>query len=149
MDYFETINSSKEAEVAYANWYYQLPDERKAKLFSDLFQFGLDMVKYNAKKENPFITEAEQMMKYVDHNLKDKFPPSSYDVIQKGYAKRSEIEWKERFRKMKKHLGWTFDDMAKYIGAESGNSVKASVSRKLPAFAKLAVCVFERMMEEK
>ena len=31
------------------------------------------------------------------------------------------------------------------MGASSGASLKASVSRKLPAFAKLAVCVFEQM----
>ena len=98
MDYFETINSSKEAEVAYANWYYQLPDERKAKIFSDLFQFGLDMIKYNAKKENPFITEADQMMKYVDSNLKNEFPLSSYEIIKNVYAKRSEKEWKKTFQ---------------------------------------------------
>lgn len=34
------------------------------------------------------------------------------------------------------------------MGAGSGDSVKASVSRKLPAFAKLAVCVFEQFQEK-
>ena len=149
MDYFESINSSKEAEIAYANWYYKLPDERKAKLFGDLFQFGLDMVRYNAKKENPFITEAGQMEKYVQYNLKDEFPPESFELIKNVLADRSEKEWKQRFRAMKKQLGWTYDDMARYIGSESGNSLKASVSRKLPAFAKLAVCVFEALAEGK
>ena len=46
---------------------------------------------------------------------------------------------------MKKELGWTYEQMARFMGASSGNSLKASVSRKLPAFAKLAVCVFEQM----
>ncbi|MBV6426139.1 MAG: hypothetical protein KIPDCIKN_00649 [Haliscomenobacter sp.] len=30
-----------------------------------------------------------------------------------------------------------------------GDSLKASVSRQLPAFAKLAVCVFEEMEKKK
>jgi hypothetical protein len=39
--------------------------------------------------------------------------------------------------------------MARFMGAENGASVKASVNRKLPAFAKLAVCIFEQMNEKK
>jgi hypothetical protein len=49
---------------------------------------------------------------------------------------------------MKRQLGWTYDDIAQFIHAESGNSVKSSVNRKLPAMAKLAVCVFEAMKEK-
>ena len=149
MDYFETINSSKEFELAHANWYYQLPPERKAKIMGDLFQFGLDMVRYNARKENPFITEADQMMKYVYYNLQDKFPADSYQLIENVLSARSEAEWQQRFKAMKKSLGWSYDDMARFIGAASGNSIKASVNRQLPAFAKLAVCVFEQLTKEK
>lgn len=60
-------------------------------------------------------------------------------------AERSEQEWKQRFKAMKKQPGWTYDDMARFIGASNGASVKASVNRQLPAFAKLAVCVFEQL----
>jgi len=149
MDYFETINSSKEFEIAYANWYYQLPAERKAVIMSDLFQFGLDMVRYNARKENPFITEADQMMKYVHYNLRDEFPPDSNQLIENVLSKRSEAEWQQRFKAMKKALGWSYDDMARFVGAANGASVKASVNRQLPAFAKLAVCVFEQLTKDK
>ncbi len=148
MDYFETINSSKEFEIAHANWYFHLPPERKAKMMSDMFQFGLDMVRYNARKDNPFITEADQMMKYVQHNLKDEFPPDSYQLIENVLSARSEAEWQDRFKAMKKALGWSYDDMARFIGAASGDSIKTSVNRQLPAFAKLAVCVFEQMKKD-
>jgi hypothetical protein len=35
------------------------------------------------------------------------------------------------------------------MGAENGATVKASINRKLPAFAKFAVCVFEQMKKDK
>ena len=148
MDYFETINSSREFEIGYANWYYQLPPERKAVIMSDLFQFGLDTVRYNARKENPFITEADQMKKYVDYNLKDEFPTDSFNLIQNVLSARSEAEWQQRFKTMKKALGWSYDDIARFVGAASGDSIKASVNRQLPAFAKLAVCVFEQLKKD-
>jgi hypothetical protein len=145
MDYFEMINSSKESELAYARWYSQLPDERKAKMLCDLFQFGIETVKYNAKKENPFLTESELLLRYMELNLKEEYPPETFAFIRKKMLERAEEEWKQRFRAMKKELGWTYDQLAKFMGAGSGDSVKASVSRKVPAFAKLAVCVFEAL----
>jgi len=39
--------------------------------------------------------------------------------------------------------------MARFMGASGGDSVKASVNRQLPAFAKLAVCVLEAMQEKR
>ncbi|MCB0579615.1 MAG: hypothetical protein KDD10_09950 [Phaeodactylibacter sp.] len=148
MDYFDTINSSKESELAYANWYSRLPDERKAKMLCDLFQFGIETIKYNAKKENPFLTESELLLLYMEFNLKDAYPPETFAFIRKKMLERAEEEWKQRFRAMKKELSWTYEEMARFMGASSGDSLKASVSRKLPGFAKLAVCVFEKMKEE-
>ena len=76
---------------------------------------------------------------------KDEYPPETFEFIKTKMSERSEKEWKERFKKMKKSLGWSYDEMAIYMGAGSGASVKASVNRQLPAFAKLAVCLFEKM----
>lgn len=145
MDYFDFVNSSKESELAYARWYSQLPDERKAKMLCDLFQFGIETVKYNAKKENPFLTESELLLQYMEYNLKGTYPPETFAFIREKMMERAEEEWKQRFRAMKKDLGWTYDEMARFMGASSGDSLKASVSRKLPGFAKLAVCIFEQM----
>jgi DNA-binding XRE family transcriptional regulator len=60
-------------------------------------------------------------------------------------AEKSEKEWQERFKTMKNELGWTYEQMATFVGAKSDDSIKASINRKLPTFAKLAVCVFEEM----
>ena len=143
MDFFDTLNSSKEAELAYANWYAKLPDQRKAQMLSDLFQFGIESVKYNAKRENPFITESEALLSYIELNLKDSYSEEVYSFIVKKLKEKSEEEWKLRFKKMKKELGWSYQDMATHLGGVSTNALKASISRKLPSFAKLAVCVYE------
>ncbi|MCO6478555.1 MAG: hypothetical protein J5I94_18125, partial [Phaeodactylibacter sp.] len=82
---------------------------------------------------------------YMEYNLKDAYPPETFAFIRRKMMERAEAEWKQRFRAMKKELGWTYDEMARFIGASSGDSLKSSGSRKLPAFAKLAVCVFEQM----
>lgn len=100
MDFFETLNASKEAELAYARWYAAQPDARKAQMLCDLFQFGLDTVRYNARKENPLITEAEAMLRYMELNLKDQFPEETWDFIRRTMEKRAEEEWKQRFKAM-------------------------------------------------
>ena len=41
-------------------------------------------------------------------------------------------------------MNWTYEEMARFMGGVSAQSLKASVSRKLPAFAKLAVCLYEQ-----
>ncbi len=145
MDYFDLINSNKESELAYARWYSQLPDERKARMLADFFEFGQETVKYNAKKENPFLTESELTLRYIELNLKDDYTPEVFAFIQKKMRERAEQEWKKRFKIMKKTMGWSYEEIAKYMGASSRDSVKASISRQLPAFAKLAVCIFEQM----
>jgi len=147
MDYFDTLNSTKEAELAYAKWYEQLPIERKAKMICDFYQFPLDKVAYDTKKENPFATESDIKLLFIEYTQKEEYPPETFAFIQQKMQERSEKEWKERFKAMKKNLGWSYDQMATYIGASNGASVKASINRKLPAFAKLAVCVFEQMQK--
>jgi len=82
---------------------------------------------------------------FIERTQKEDYPESVMSFIREKMAERSEAEWKQRFRAMKKELGWSYEEMATYMNAGSGASVKASVNRKLPAFAKLAVCVFESL----
>lgn len=148
MDFFESTNSSREIEEMYSKWYYQLSDERKSNMLADMVQFGIDSVRYNALKDNPFLTASEQTLEYMRYNLKEDFSPEMFSFIEEKMLNRSEKEWQERFKTMKKELGWSYESMAKYMGAGSGDAVKSSVNRQLPGFAKLAVCVFEAMSEK-
>jgi hypothetical protein len=148
MDYSDQSTVLGEAELAYARWYSALPATRKAQMLCDLFQFGVDSIRYNAKKQNPYLTDSETMLFYFEKNLKNSFSPEVFEFVRSEMMKRAEIEWENRFKAMKTQLGWTYDDIARFIHAESGNSVKSSINRKLPAMAKLAVCVFEAMKEK-
>ena len=143
MDYSENIKASKDSDLAYAKWYEKQSDERKEGMIISGYNLVANNIKNETIGENPFANDADVLKRFVEITQKEDYPPLLFSHIMQVYAERSEKEWKQRFRKMKKHFGWTYDDMARFIGAESGNSLKASVSRKLPAFAKLAVCVFE------
>lgn len=145
MDYSELVKASKASDFAYAQWYSGLPDERKAQIFQSGFNFVAEKVRYDTKKESPFATKAEIILRFIELTQKDTLPPDTFNFIRQKMLERAEEEWKQRFRAMKKELGWTYDELARFMGAGSGDSVKSSVSRKLPAFAKLAVCVFEEM----
>ncbi len=149
MDYSKAIQASEAADFTYAQWYAQLPDERKAAFFRDGFQFVVDKIRYDVLQENPFATEAEIILRFIELTQQSDYPPEVFAHIRWHMQERIEAEWKQRFRHMKKSLGWSYDQMAAFIGAASGDSLKASVSRQLPTFAKLAVCMFEEMEKKK
>jgi len=149
MDYSKLIEASEAADFAYAKWYSSLPDEQKVRFFLSGFDFVANRIRDEVKKENPFASEASVTLRFIESTQKEDYPEEVMSFIRTQMSVRSEKEWKERFRKMKKALGWSYEEMAAFIGAKSGASLKASVSRKLPAFAKLAVCVFEQLTESK
>jgi hypothetical protein len=148
MDYFDLINSSREAEMVYANWYYHLPDERKAQIMNDTFQFGVDSVLYNYRKDHPYCAEAEALLFYMEQNLKPFFSEDTWAFIQATMEEKAAQEWKIRFKAMKADLGWSYTDMANIMNASGPDAIKSSVSRHIPGFAKLAVGVYEMMQEK-
>ena len=59
------------------------------------------------------------------------------------------MSWKQRFDRMKKYFGWTYEDIAKITG-NSNDSIRTVLNRQdIPRWAKLAVWVFEKLKEEK
>ncbi len=138
-----------EIELASARWYSELPMEQKSKIMGDGFKFVFDTIGHAALLENPFLSKSGVMLKFCEVVHKHDMMPESFGIVEKVLTERSEAEWQQRFKTMKKNLGWSYDDMATFVGAASGDSVKASVNRQLPAFAKLAVCVFEQLTKEK
>ena len=149
MDFSENIKAnigaSKASDLAYSRWYAQQPDEKKAAMIASGFQFVTENIEYQMNQENPFATRADVIFKFIEVTQKTGYPPETFDFITEEMSARSEKEWQQRFKAMKKALGWSYGDMARFVGAASGASVKASVNRQLPAFAKLAVCVFEQL----
>jgi hypothetical protein len=148
MDYSnveENIKASRASDLLYAKWYAAQPNERKSSMILSGYNFAANNIKQQVKKENPFATHADVVMRFIEISHKADCSTETFDFVVKNMNQRSEKEWQDRFKALKKELGWSYNDMATFMGAENGASVKASVNRKLPAFAKLAVCVFEQM----
>lgn len=51
--------------------------------------------------------------------------------------------WKARYKKMKKHYGWSDQDVAEIIG-NTPKSVNQVINTKVPGWAKLAIHIFEK-----
>lgn len=146
MDFFKkNVNISEAADFAYAEWYANLSDAKKAQFFQSGYDFVVEKVRHDVTSANPFSTEAETIFRFIELTQKDSYPEDKFSFIQKVMHNRSEKEWRKRFKKMKTELGWSYDDIARFIGASGGGSVKASVNRRVPAFGKLAVCVYETL----
>lgn len=151
MDYSENIREnikiSWESDLAYAKWYQKQSDERKAGMIDSGYKFVAENIRYQELEKNPFANEASITLKFIEYTQKEDYPEEVFAFIMKKMQERSEKEWQARFKAMKKTLGWTYENMATYMEAKNGASVKASVNRQLPAFAKLAVCIFEQMQK--
>ena len=152
MDYSnieENIRASEAADFQYAQWYAQQSDERKSGMILSGYKMVADNVTQQVKAKNPFSTQSDVKMRFIEVTQKADYSEEMFAFILETMQKRSEKEWQQRFKAMKKELGWSYDDMANFIGAENAQSVKSSINRKLPAFAKLAVCVFEQLKNPK
>jgi predicted enzyme involved in methoxymalonyl-ACP biosynthesis len=145
MDYSKIVKASEEADFAYARWYAQLPKERKAELFLSAYSMVVEKIRNDVLQHNPFATEAEIRLEFIRHTQKEDYPPETFRFIEQEMQKKIEAEWKSRFKNMKRKLDWSYEDMARYMGAQNGNALKASISRKVPNFAKLAICLFEKL----
>jgi len=145
MDFSELVKASEQSDLDYMKWYASLPDEKKAQFHLNSHQFVAEKIAHDMERENPFATESDITMRFIELTQKDDYPEAVFSFIRQKMTERSEQEWQERFKALKKRLGWSYDDMARFMGASSGNAVKASINRQLPAFAKLAVCIFETM----
>ena len=136
--------ASRQSDLDYARWYNQLPKERKAELFLSAHRMVVDKIRKDVLDANPFATEAEIRLAFIRLTQKEDYPPDVFQFIEESMREEIEAEWRARFKRMKNALGWSYDEMARYIGAGSGNALKSSISRKVPTLAKLAVCLFEK-----
>ena len=145
----ENIKASQAADLAYSKWYAQQSDQRKASMIVSAFNFVAHRVRTQVLKLNPFARKADITWQFIALTQKEDYPPETFEFMRSEMQKRSEKEWQARFRAMKKELDWSYADIARFIGAENENAVRASINRKVPAFGKLAVCVFEEMQQSK
>lgn len=145
----ENIKASEEADFQYAKWYEKQSDERKSSMMISGYKLVADRVKAQQKAKNPFSTKADVILHFIEVTQKEEYPQDVFNSMVENMKKRSDVEWQQRFNDMKDELGWSFEDMANFIDFENPQLLNESVHQKMPTFAKLAVCVFEQMKENK
>ena len=62
MDYSKNVKASEAADIAYAKWYSDLPNEKKAQMFQSGFEFVAKKVEYDLLQKNPFATNANVLL---------------------------------------------------------------------------------------
>jgi hypothetical protein len=148
MDYSnleENIRASEEADFQYAKWYEKQSDERKSSMMISGYKFVAEKITAQQKAKNPFSTKADLILRFIEVTQKEEYPQDVFKVMVENMKKRSDEEWQKRFDDMRNELGWSFEDMANFTDTDNPLEIKESVNQKIPAFAKLAVCVFEQM----
>jgi hypothetical protein len=80
----ENVKASEAADFAYAKWYNQLPDEKKATFFKNAHKMVVDKMTYDVKKENPFSNHADVMMQFIELTQKDAYSPRNLRLYPKN-----------------------------------------------------------------
>lgn len=147
MDYWgEKINVSKEAasrQVAIIN---SFSPEKRFKIALDFANTGISQTFAWIRSTHPEFSELEVRLEFVRllYYETGKIRQEHWDHYKKVMENRIRKDWSKRFRNMMEAKNWTYEDVAKYGGFKSGKVVEATISRGLPAFAKLAVVLFEQ-----
>jgi len=139
------INVSEEAarrQVAIIN---KIPSEKRIKIATDFANLGINRTRAWIREQHPHISELElnlefvRLMYYETNSMSD----TEWAFFKATMTTKIKKDWADRFRKMMKDNEWTYDDVAKLGNFKSGKVIEATISRGLPAFAKLAVSIHE------
>ena len=101
MDYSnieENIKESKASDLMYAKWYAAQPNERKSSMILSGYNFAANNIKQQVKKENPFATNADVMLRFIEISHKADCTDETFAFVVKNMKERSEDEWQDRFK---------------------------------------------------
>ncbi|GJM35178.1 MAG: hypothetical protein DHS20C18_41790 [Saprospiraceae bacterium] len=139
------VNVSKEAAARQVAIINKFPSGKRLKIATDFANMGINRTREWIKETNPNMSELELNLEFVrlmyrkDGSMDDK----TWEFFKSKMEEKIKKNWGERFRNMMKENSWTYDDIAKMGNFKSGKVIEATISRGLPAFAKLAVKVYE------
>ncbi len=146
MDFWgKKVNVTEEAARRHVAIYKNLPPEKRAEITIQFADFALHQTRDWIKRNHPEFSELEVTLEYVRliHFESGAIPEKQWKYFQSVMADKIRKDWAARFRKMMAAKNWTYDDVARWGRFKSGKVVEATISRGLPAFAKLAVVMFE------
>ncbi len=147
MDYWgKKIHITREAAARQVAIYTSFPPEKRFQIALDFANMAVDRTREWVKSQHPEFSEREITLEYVRliHFESGDLPEKTWLFYKSQMEKLIRKEWADRFRAMMQAKGWTYDDVAKFGRFRNGKVVEATISRGLPAFARLAVVLFEQ-----
>jgi len=123
----------------------KFPADKKARLAYEFSNFGIDRTREWIKSKNPWLSELEVSLEYVRiiYYESGEMDDDTWKFYNSKMTQKIKKDWSMRFKRMMKEKQLSYKDIAQMINARSENSVKATISRGLPAFAKLSVIFHE------
>lgn len=145
MDFWgRMVNVSEEAAARQVAIVSSFSKEKKMKIALQFANFGIERSRKWIHARHPEFSEPEITLEFVRlfYYETGEMSEAQWQFYQTTMQGRVRKHWAERFRRMMKQRQLKYEDVAKMIGS-SESSVKSTISRGLPRFAKLAVLLHE------
>ncbi len=88
----ENIKASRASDLLYAKWYAAQPNERKSNMILSGYNLVANNVEHQVKKENPFATNADVILRFIEISHKADVSDETFDFVTKQMTERSEKE---------------------------------------------------------
>lgn len=143
------VGVSKEAAKQQIDIITRFSPEKRMRIALDFANMGIAQTRSWITEQNPHLSEPEVNLEFVRlmYYESGQMNEENWLHFKHGMQKRSKQDWSKRFRNMMKEQKLTYDDVAHLGGFKNGQVVKATISRGLPSFARLAVVLHERQMQ--
>jgi len=145
------VNVSEEAARLQISIINKFDSHKKMRIALDFANMGIQQTREWIKSNNPYFSNKEVTLEFVRlmyYNTKE-MNEDNWQHFKIKMEQKIKKEWSDRFRKMMETNQWTYDDIADLGKFKNGKVVEATISRGLPAFAKLAVMIHELKQEKK
>jgi len=144
------INVSKEAATRQVEIINKLPSKKRMKIAMDFANMGVNRTRDWIKEINPNLSGLELNLAFVKimYYENGTMTEDTWNFYKSKMEKKIKKDWVSRFRNMMQEKKWTYEDIAKMGNFKSGKVIEATISRGLPAFAKLSVRIHELSKEK-
>jgi hypothetical protein len=139
------INVSKEAAEMQIEIVRNFPSAKRIKIATDFANLGINRTRKWIEETNPNLSKLELNLKFVElmYFQAGSMNKETWQFFKSTMAKKIKKDWAKRFRNMMEENNWSYEDIAQLGDFKSGKVIEATISRGLPAFAKLAVRIHE------
>lgn len=140
------VNVSKEAAEQQIKIVNTFSSEKRIKIALNFADLGIQQTRDWIRRNNPSYSELEVNLEFVRlmYYETGKMSEESWKHFEDQMDLRIKKDWSNRFRKMMKENNWSYDDIARMGNFKSGKVIESTISRGLPAFAKLSVVIYEQ-----